>query len=95
MKVSGEYLTFPGGGTQFIHGASGYINLIEQVRFVIFTCCILISPSLTLTFSTANKFAFLIQSPFVRNKGFDKTDCTAFFFFVFFVDIEGIQILPD
>ncbi|KAK4774662.1 hypothetical protein SAY86_009597 [Trapa natans] len=31
VKVSGEYLTFPGGGTQFIHGASGYINLIEQV----------------------------------------------------------------
>lgn len=32
VKVSGEYLTFPGGGTQFIHGASGYINLIEKVR---------------------------------------------------------------
>ncbi|KAK4756197.1 hypothetical protein SAY87_006324 [Trapa incisa] len=31
LKVSGEYLNFPGGGTQFIHGASGYINLIEQV----------------------------------------------------------------
>ncbi|KAK4775621.1 hypothetical protein SAY87_023582 [Trapa incisa] len=30
VKVTGEYLTFPGGGTQFIHGASGYINLIEQ-----------------------------------------------------------------
>lgn len=32
VKVIGEYLTFPGGGTQFIHGASGYINHIEQVR---------------------------------------------------------------
>lgn len=31
MKVSGEYLTFPGGGTQFIHGALHYIDFIQRV----------------------------------------------------------------
>ena len=31
VKVSGEYLTFPGGGTQFKHGALHYIEFIEQV----------------------------------------------------------------
>ncbi|CAM8876316.1 unnamed protein product [Rhodiola kirilowii] len=30
VKVSGEYLTFPGGGTQFKHGATHYIEFIEQ-----------------------------------------------------------------
>ncbi|XP_077246426.1 putative methyltransferase PMT25 [Tasmannia lanceolata] len=30
VKVMGEYLTFPGGGTQFIHGALHYINFIQQ-----------------------------------------------------------------
>ncbi|XP_047331213.1 probable methyltransferase PMT27 [Impatiens glandulifera] len=30
VKVSGEYLTFPGGGTQFIHGALHYIDFIEE-----------------------------------------------------------------
>ncbi|XP_065622867.1 probable methyltransferase PMT26, partial [Quercus suber] len=29
VKVSGEYLTFPGGGTQFKHGALHYIEFIE------------------------------------------------------------------
>ncbi|KAL4183662.1 hypothetical protein AMTRI_Chr11g99380 [Amborella trichopoda] len=31
VKVSGEYLTFPGGGTQFKHGALLYIDFIEQI----------------------------------------------------------------
>ncbi|GAB2218613.1 hypothetical protein Drorol1_Dr00001839 [Drosera rotundifolia] len=30
VKVSGEYLTFPGGGTQFKHGALHYIEFIEN-----------------------------------------------------------------
>ncbi|XP_021718136.1 probable methyltransferase PMT27 [Chenopodium quinoa] len=30
VKVSGEFLTFPGGGTQFIHGALHYIDFIEK-----------------------------------------------------------------
>ncbi|CAA6663322.1 unnamed protein product [Spirodela intermedia] len=30
VKVSGEYLTFPGGGTQFIHGALHYIDFIQR-----------------------------------------------------------------
>ncbi|WOH10378.1 hypothetical protein DCAR_0729846 [Daucus carota subsp. sativus] len=30
VKVSGEVLTFPGGGTQFIHGALHYIDFIQQ-----------------------------------------------------------------
>ncbi|KAG8089591.1 hypothetical protein GUJ93_ZPchr0011g27565 [Zizania palustris] len=30
VKVSGEYLTFPGGGTQFKHGALHYIKLIQS-----------------------------------------------------------------
>ena len=30
VKVSGQYLTFPGGGTQFIHGALHYIDFLEQ-----------------------------------------------------------------
>ncbi|GAB2279492.1 hypothetical protein Dimus_014132 [Dionaea muscipula] len=30
VKVSGEFLTFPGGGTQFIHGALHYIDFIQQ-----------------------------------------------------------------
>ncbi|KAL8159128.1 hypothetical protein V2J09_000665 [Rumex salicifolius] len=31
VKVSGEYLIFPGGGTQFKHGARHYIEFIESV----------------------------------------------------------------
>lgn len=31
VKVSGEYLTFPGGGTQFKHGALHYIEFIENL----------------------------------------------------------------
>lgn len=31
VKVTGEYLTFPGGGTQFIHGALHYIDFLRQV----------------------------------------------------------------
>lgn len=31
VKVSGEYLTFPGGGTQFTHGAMHYIEFIEEI----------------------------------------------------------------
>ncbi|XP_015698234.2 probable methyltransferase PMT24 [Oryza brachyantha] len=30
VKVSGEHLTFPGGGTQFKNGAAHYIDLIEE-----------------------------------------------------------------
>ncbi|CAL4982022.1 unnamed protein product [Urochloa decumbens] len=30
VKVSGEHLTFPGGGTQFKHGALRYIDLIQE-----------------------------------------------------------------
>lgn len=30
MKVAGEHLIFPGGGTQFIHGALHYIDFIQQ-----------------------------------------------------------------
>ncbi|KAL5203918.1 hypothetical protein ABZP36_008789 [Zizania latifolia] len=30
VKVSGEHLTFPGGGTQFKHGALHYIDLIQS-----------------------------------------------------------------
>ncbi|CAK9171500.1 unnamed protein product [Ilex paraguariensis] len=30
VKVTGEFLTFPGGGTQFQHGALHYIDFIQQ-----------------------------------------------------------------
>ncbi|KAL0391490.1 UNVERIFIED_CONTAM: putative methyltransferase PMT27 [Sesamum latifolium] len=30
VKVSGEFITFPGGGTQFVHGALHYIDFIQQ-----------------------------------------------------------------
>ncbi|KAH1125449.1 hypothetical protein GLYMA_06G119400v4 [Glycine max] len=30
VKVTGEYLTFPGGGTQFKHGALNYIEFIQK-----------------------------------------------------------------
>ncbi|KAL9234219.1 hypothetical protein vseg_009114 [Gypsophila vaccaria] len=30
VQVSGEYLTFPGGGTQFTHGALRYIDFIQK-----------------------------------------------------------------
>lgn len=38
VKVSGEYLTFPGGGTQFKHGALHYIDFIQEVMFLSFLC---------------------------------------------------------
>lgn len=31
VKVTGEYLSFPGGGTQFINGALHYIDFIQNV----------------------------------------------------------------
>ncbi|KAL1831272.1 hypothetical protein ACET3Z_000923 [Daucus carota] len=31
VKFSGDYLTFPGGGTQFKHGALHYIDIIQQI----------------------------------------------------------------
>ncbi|KAL1820279.1 hypothetical protein ACET3Z_015148 [Daucus carota] len=31
VKVTGKYLVFPGGGTQFKHGALHYIDFIEQI----------------------------------------------------------------
>lgn len=42
VKVSGEYLTFPGGGTQFKHGALHYIDFIQEVIFqpALFHCTI-------------------------------------------------------
>lgn len=33
VKVSGEFLTFPGGGTQFIHGALHYIDFVQEVCY--------------------------------------------------------------
>ncbi|KAI4325451.1 hypothetical protein MLD38_030851 [Melastoma candidum] len=30
VKVTGEFLTFPGGGTQFIHGALHYIDFLQK-----------------------------------------------------------------
>uniref|UniRef100_A0A803L744 Methyltransferase n=1 Tax=Chenopodium quinoa TaxID=63459 RepID=A0A803L744_CHEQI len=30
VQASGEYITFPGGGTQFVHGATRYIDFIEK-----------------------------------------------------------------
>ncbi|EPS60899.1 hypothetical protein M569_13900, partial [Genlisea aurea] len=30
VKVTGEFITFPGGGTQFIHGALHYIDFIQE-----------------------------------------------------------------
>ncbi|RWR84745.1 putative methyltransferase PMT26 [Cinnamomum micranthum f. kanehirae] len=30
VKVTGEHLTFPGGGTQFVHGALHYIDVIQE-----------------------------------------------------------------
>ncbi|KAK2990455.1 hypothetical protein RJ640_011203 [Escallonia rubra] len=30
VKVTGEFLTFPGGGTQFIHGALHYIDFVQE-----------------------------------------------------------------
>ncbi|KAJ8567576.1 hypothetical protein K7X08_019784 [Anisodus acutangulus] len=30
VKVSGEFLTFPGGGTQFIHGALHYLDFVQE-----------------------------------------------------------------
>jgi hypothetical protein len=38
VKVSGEYLTFPGGGTQFKHGALHYIDFIQEVTYIRFMC---------------------------------------------------------
>lgn len=32
VKVTGDYLTFPGGGTQFKHGALHYIDFIQEVN---------------------------------------------------------------
>lgn len=33
VKVTGEYLTFPGGGTQFKQGALHYIDFIQKASF--------------------------------------------------------------
>lgn len=34
VKVTGEYLTFPGGGTQFKHGALHYIDFVQDVSLL-------------------------------------------------------------
>jgi hypothetical protein len=31
LRVSGKYLTFSGGGTQFKHGALHYMDFVEKV----------------------------------------------------------------
>lgn len=36
VKVTGEHLTFPGGGTQFVHGALHYIDVIQEVSLYTF-----------------------------------------------------------
>lgn len=38
VKVSGEHLIFPGGGTQFKHGALHYIDFIQEVTLYVFPC---------------------------------------------------------
>lgn len=38
VKVTGEYLTFPGGGTQFKHGALHYIDFIQEVKCIYILC---------------------------------------------------------
>lgn len=48
VKVSGEYLTFPGGGTQFKHGALHYIEFIEQVSLKLLLIILSHSVSLSL-----------------------------------------------
>jgi len=35
VKMSGEYLTFPGGGTQFKNGALHYIDFLQEVQLII------------------------------------------------------------
>lgn len=35
VKVTGEYLTFPGGGTQFKNGALHYIDFIQKVSPIV------------------------------------------------------------
>jgi len=42
VKVSGEYLTFPGGGTQFKHGALHYIDKIQEVHFYLLNTSIFV-----------------------------------------------------
>lgn len=37
--MSGEYLTFPGGGTQFKNGALHYIDFLQEVQPIIDLSC--------------------------------------------------------
>lgn len=44
VKVTGEYLTFPGGGTQFVKGALHYIDFVQKVSpchlyVLLWPCC--------------------------------------------------------
>ena len=39
VKASGEFLTFPGGGTQFKNGALYYIDFIQNVSPCHFSVC--------------------------------------------------------
>lgn len=53
VKVDGDHLTFPGGGTQFPHGALHYIDFIQKVslsRFYLSTCLYVYIVVLTLHF---------------------------------------------
>lgn len=36
VKKQGEKLIFPGGGTQFKHGAGHYIDWVQKVRYLEF-----------------------------------------------------------
>lgn len=42
VKVEGEYLTFPGGGTQFKNGARHYIDFIQNVSRFLFAISLLL-----------------------------------------------------
>ena len=75
MKVSGEYLTFPGGGTQFKHGALHYIEFIEGVSdfilinsfcpFLLPELCTLISCIISYPIDLDSTAGFILLSLFL------------------------------
>ncbi|KAH9626465.1 hypothetical protein KSS87_006425 [Heliosperma pusillum] len=54
VQASGEYLTFPGGGTQFMHGALHYIDFIQKIWRLPLVLNVLATVILTSIYS--NKF---------------------------------------
>lgn len=52
VKVTGEHLTFPGGGTQFKHGALHYIDFIQEV----------ITSYISLSLSNFSGFCFISRT---------------------------------